>query len=417
MANPDDNLPRGIQLTPVDDVFRADPYKVLKNLREQSPVHDDYELGRILYTRHDDVKELLHDKEFYTDPRKGNPGTFSREFLAAPLADGEKLSMLMMDEPDHRRLRSLVTAPFKPAAVERWRPHIRDVVEQALNKISDGEFDLMEQFAGPVPTVVIAKVLGIDAQKHDEFKRWSDLAVQIAFNPFPTDEQGAKGEAAAQALEDFFMAEIERRSNNLGDDLLSDMIRAEVAGDTLSKEEIAAQCRLLLVAGNVTTTDLIGNGVKALLDNPDQLLKLRSNPALIVNTVEEILRYDTPVTGSGRIPNRDINVGGCPMEKGASLSPSLAAANRDPAVYPEPDRFDITREDTHHQSFGGGRHLCLGAHLARAEAQEAILGLLARYPNLAHSDKGFEYHAIPVFRGFRKFWVTELPPPMTESQT
>lgn len=406
MANSDGNLPQGIQLTPVDEAFRTDPYKVLKNLREQAPVHNDYELGRILYTCHDDVKALLHDKEFFTDPRKANPGTFSREFLAATLAEGEKPSMLMMDEPDHRRLRSLVTAPFKPAAVERWRPHIRDVVEQTLDNIDGDEFELMEHFAGPVPTVVIAKILGINPEKHSEFKQWSDLAVKIAFNPFPTDDERAKGEVAAQALEDFFLAEIERRSKNLGDDLLSDMIRAEVAGDTLSKEEISTQCRLLLVAGNVTTTDLIGNGVKALLDNPDQMLKLRSDPTLIVNTVEEILRYDSPVTNSGRIPNRRIDVGGCPVEKGASLSPSLAAANRDPAVYPEPDHFDITREDTHHQSFGGGRHLCLGAHLARAEAQEAILGLIARYPNLAHSDKGFEYHTTPAFRGFSEFWVT-----------
>ncbi len=128
-----------------------------------------------------------------------------------------------------------------------------------------------------------------------------------------------------------------------------------------------------------------------------------------------MLRYDSPVTNSGRIPNRSIDVGGCPVGKGASLSTSLAAANRDPAVYPEPDRFDITREDTHHQSFGGGRHLCLGAHLARAEAQEAILGLLERYPKLAHSDKGFEYHATPAFRGFSEFWVTGLSSPKTES--
>lgn len=416
MVNPDDNLPQGIQLTPVDDAFRTDPYKILKDLREKAPVHNDYELGRILYTRHDDVKAVLRDKTFLTDPRKANPGTFSREFLAAPLAPGEKPSMLMMDEPDHRRLRSLVTAPFKPAAVERWRPHIREVVEQSLDNIKGSEFELMQHFAGPVPTVVIARMLGIDPEKHSEFKQWSDLAVQIAFNPFPTDAQRAEGETAAQALEDFFITEIDRRSSNLGDDLLSDMIRAEVAGETLSKEEITAQCRLLLVAGNVTTTDLIGNGVKALLDNPGQLLKLRSDPTLIVNTVEEILRYDSPVTNSGRIPNRSIDVGGCPVEKGASLSPSLAAANRDPAVYPEPDRFDITREDTHHQSFGGGRHLCLGAHLARAEAQEAILGLLARYPNLAHSDKGFEYHAIPAFRGFSKFWVTNLSSPKIASR-
>jgi len=400
-----DQLPQGMQLTAIDPDFREDPYTVLANLREHAPVHEDRELGRFVVTRHEDVKALLHDKEFYTDPRKANPGTFSREILGATLGFGEKPSMLLMDEPDHRRLRGLVSAPFKPSAVERWRPHIRDIVQATLDKIDEREFDLIERFAGPVPTVVIAELLGIDPQNHEQFKHWSDLMVQVGFNPFPTDEQKVSGEAAAEALDSFFLAEIERRRADLEEDLLSDMIRAEVAGETLSTEEIIAQCRLLLIAGNVTTTDLIGNAVNALLENPAQLQKLRDDPGLIANAVEEVLRFDSPVTNSGRIPNRDITIAGCPMAKGVSLSTSLAAANRDPAVYPEPDTFDITRKDTHHQAFGGGRHLCLGAHLARMEAQEAILGLLQRYPQLAMSDRGRVRHAIPSFRGFSEFWV------------
>jgi cytochrome P450 len=398
-------LPQGVQLTSIDQDFRDDPYSILANLREHAPVHEDRALGRFIITRHKDVKALLHDKEFSTDPRKANPGSFSREILGATLGAGEKPSMLLMDEPDHRRLRGLVSAPFKPHAVERWRPHIRDIVQGALDKIDEPEFELIERFAGPVPTVVIAELLGIDPQNHDEFKRWSDLMVQVGFNPFSTQEQKTLGEAAGKALDDFFLAEIERRRIDPGEDLLSDMIQAEEAGETLTSEEIIAQCRLLLIAGNVTTTDLIGNAVNALLDNPAQMQKLRDDPALIVNAIEEVLRFDSPVTNSGRIPNRDISIGGCPMGKGVSLSPSLAAANRDPAVYPEPDTFDITREDTHHQSFGGGRHLCLGAHLARMEAQEAILGLLNRYPQLAGGERGRVRHAIPSFRGFSEFWV------------
>jgi len=400
-----DELPQGMQLTAIDPDFREDPYTILANLREHAPVHEDRELGRFVVTRHEDVKALLHDKGFFTDPWKANPGTFSREIIGATLGFGEKPSMLLMDEPDHRRLRGLVSAPFKPHAVERWRPHIRDIVQAALDKIDEKEFDLIERYAGPVPTVVIAELLGIDAQNHEEFKSWSDLMVQVGFNPFPTEEQKASGQAAGDALDSFFLAEIERRRVDLGEDLLSDMIRAEVAGETLSSEEIIAQCRLLLIAGNVTTTDLIGNAVNALLENPAQMQKLRDDPGLIANAVEEVLRFDSPVTNSGRIPNRDITISGCPMGKGVSLSPSLAAANRDPAVYPEPDTFDITRKDTHHQSFGGGRHLCLGAHLARMEAQEAILGLLNRYPLLGISDRGRVRHAIPSFRGFSEFWV------------
>ena len=173
----------------------------------------------------------------------------------------------------------------------------------------------------------------------------------------------------------------------------------------MSDQEIINQANLLLVAGNVTTTDLIGNCAKALLNNPAQLKKLQARPALITNTIEEALRFDSPVIDSGRIANKDININGCPVGMGESLSTSLAAANHDPDIYPNPEEFDIERKDTHHQSFGGGRHLCLGSHLARLEAQEAITALFARFPNLKHSLKGLEYHAIPTFRGMRSFWV------------
>lgn len=400
-----ENLPQGVELTPLDENFRSDPYRVLKKLREQEPVLEDRELQRYIYTGHDDVKALLHDKEFFTDPRKANPGTFTREILGARLAAGEEISMLLMDEPDHRRLRSLVSAPFKPRAIERWRPHVREIVEGVLDGIEDQEFDLIGQFAGPVPTVVIAEMLGVDPQMHGQFKQWSDLLVQVGFNPFPTQEQSDQAAGAMESMDTYLLGEIENRCSAPGNDLLSDMVRAEVDGETLSAQEIVAQCRLLLIAGNVTTTDLIGNGVKALLENPDQLQKLRARPELIENAVEEMLRYDSPVLNSGRIPNRQISQGGCPVGKGSSLSPSLAAANRDPAVYPEPDTFDIEREDTHHQSFGGGRHLCLGAHLARLEAQESILGLLRRYPKIDFSERGFVYHAIPAFRGMSELWL------------
>ncbi|MFT7245270.1 MAG: cytochrome P450 [Candidatus Azotimanducaceae bacterium] len=409
MSDPSQNsvtLPEGIALTPLDDAFRADPYSVLKRIQATTPVHEDTQLKRFIYTHHNDVKEILRDANFWSDPRKGNPGTFMRELLGAGMRDDEEPSMLLMDEPDHRRLRSLASASFTPSAVERWRERARAVVNQELDKIEGDEFDLINDFAGPVPTVVIAELLGIDPALHGKFKYWSDEAVKVSFNPFASEDEKAIGDAARKALEAFFVAEIEIRRANMGDDLLSDMIRAEMDGDKLSVEEMVRQCNLLLIAGNVTTTDLIGNGVKALLDNPDQLQLLRDDPTLIKNAVEEMLRFDTPVVNSGRIADRDIEIAGCPVRKGESLITSLAAANRDPMVYADPDKFDINRTDTHHQSFGGGRHLCLGAHLARVEAQEAILGLLKRYPDLSPGSKGYTYHAIPSFRGMSHCWVS-----------
>jgi cytochrome P450 len=398
-------LPQGVELTAIDDRFRADPYPTLKSLRERAPVHHDAVMNRYICTRHDDVKAMLHDKEFYTDPRNANPGSHSREVLGRLLGFGEMPDMLLMDEPDHRRLRALVSAPFKPKSVERWREVIRRIVDDALERIAEDEFDLIARFAAPVPTVVIARMLGVDPDMYEKFHTWSDQVVQVRFNPFPTVEQQHAAAAAQQALNDMFSSEIRRRGATLGDDLLSDMMRAEVEGDRLTKDEMIAQCRLLLIAGNVTTTDLIGNGTRALLDFPEQMEKLRAKPELIGSAVEEMLRYDSPVMNSGRTPNRDVVVSGCPVPRGETLSLSLAAANRDPAVYPDPDRFDIERVDTHHQAFGGGRHLCLGAHLARVEAQEAILGLLQCFPRLRKSNRGHVFHATPSFRGMREFWV------------
>jgi cytochrome P450 len=398
-------LPEGVELTPIDASFRSDPYPILAHLRALAPVHHDTVLKRYICTRHDDVREILRDRDFWTDPRKANPGTFSAEFLRVP--DGAEPSMLLMDEPDHRRLRSLVSASFTPAAVERWRPRIRQVVERVLDGIGGPEFDLIGEFAGPIPTVVIAEMLGIDPARHGDFKRWSDQGVQVSFNPFATPDERARADRSAEALDAFFLAEIAARRQAPGDDLISDMIRAHEGGERLTDKQMVQQCNLLLVAGNVTTTDLIGNGVKALLDHPDQLAKLRADPPLIVAAVEEMLRFDSPVVNSGRIANRDIELGGCPVRRGESLSVSLAAANRDPAAYPDPDHFDIERDDNHHQAFGGGRHLCLGAHLARAEAQEAIAGLLRRFPGLRHSGgpEPFRHHAIPSFRGMSYFRV------------
>jgi len=410
----DQDLPKGIELTPLDKNFQANPYPSLAMLRDKAPVFDDQDLKRYIYSKHNDVKSILRDSKLWSDPRKANPGTFSHEFLGSNLQQDDEPSMLLMDEPGHRRLRSLVSSSFTPTAVEKWRPRTWEVVNRVLDHISekhspkkqgDAQFDLIKEFAGPIPTVVIAEMLGIDAALHEDFKNWSDTSVVTAFNPFATEEQKAAGDIAQEKLNDVFISEIAKRRKNPGDDLLSDMIRAEESGDKLSEIEMIRQSNLLLIAGNVTTTDLIGNCVKALLDNPVQLEKLRSNPELITNTIEEALRFDSPVINSGRIANRDIDIGGCPVHKGESLSTSLAAANHDPEVYPNPATFDIEREDTHHQSFGGGRHLCLGSHLARLEAQEAVMALVTRYPDLKHGSSGYEHHAIPGFRGMSHFWV------------
>jgi cytochrome P450 len=199
---------------------------------------------------------------------------------------------------------------------------------------------------------------------------------------------------------------IAARRQHPGNDLISSMITADEGEAPMSDSEIRGQTTLLLLAGNLTTSDLIANSMKVLLSHPDQLTALRADPELIGNAVEEILRYDSPVTQANRVLTKDVSFHGCPMHRGQSISVSLAAANRDPRAHCSPDVFDIRRKDIRHQSFGGGKHLCLGAWLARAEAQEAILGLLRRFPKLSLTEQTFEYHPVPSFRSLTKLWVS-----------
>ncbi len=397
------SLPTGIQLTNLDPTFRENPYPILKDLRDREPIHHDLQLQRFIFTRHDDVEEILKNPAYWSDPRKGIEGGFAQVFLGR--GQEEEPSMLLMDDPGHRRLRNLVRHPFTPRAVERWRSRAREVAERVIGEIEGGEFDLIAKVANPIPTVVIAELLGVDPAHHAQFKQWSDASVKVAFSPVndPADEKAA--EEANEALKVFFLEEIEKRRIRPTDDLMNSMVSTEQSGDRLTDAEIVSQCILLLLAGNLTTSDLIGNAVSALLAFPAELEKLRARPDLMKNAIEEVLRYDTPVTNSGRIAHEDLEYDGVKIRQGESLSVSLSAANRDPAVYPEPDRFDIERADTHHQSFGGGRHFCLGAHLARLEAAETLSVLIARFPRLHLGAGRHRYASSPSFRGFEEFWV------------
>src|SRR5581483_10936955 len=391
-------VPTGIALTTLDPTFRADPYPVLDALRAREPVPRDEVLHRWVLTRHDDVDTILRDRRHSVDPRKAAPGSFEAMFLLGEENRDREPSMLFADPPYHTRLRGLVTKAFSAKAVEAMAPRIRQIVDELLDA-AGGEFDLIAAFAGPLPTIVIAEILGVDPADRGDFKRWSDTVVQ-GFNPMLTEEQRAQMEQAAQALQAYFRRAIAARRAAPRDDLISSFVAVEEGGDRLTEDEIVTMCGLLLTAGNVTTTDLIGNGVYALLRNPEELRKLQQDPSLIKNAVEEMLRYDSPVTQSGRTPLEPIEIGGCAVAPGESVTPVLAAANHDPAIYPDPHRFDITRADTHHHSFGGGIHFCLGAPLARPEAQIGVGALVARFPNLRLADAGApEWRNVPSFRG------------------
>lgn len=395
-----DSVPTGIELTALDPAFRADPHPVLARLREREPVHYDRALDRWVLTRPDDIDRVLRDRTMSVDPRKANEGTFMRIFDRF-----HDFSMLFQDPPDHTRLRALVSKAFTPRAVERLAPRIREVVDELLGAVTGRDrFDAIEAFAGPLPVIVIAEMLGVDPADRHDFKRWSD-GQAMSLNPLLTEDQRAAVKETGEELREYLRGVLAARRADPGDDLISAMLAVEEAGDQLSDNEIVTMSELLLAAGNVTTTDLIGNGIWVLLRHPDQLQKLRDDPPLIANAVEELLRFESPVVQSVRIPMDDIEIGGCPIRRGESVMSSLAAANRDPGRYPEPDRFDVARGNVTHHSFGGGAHFCLGAPLARLEAQLAIPAFLQRFPRLRLADEPLEWRALPAFRGLAKLWV------------
>ena len=322
-----------------------------------------------------------------------------------PRDDDFQPNILFLDPPDHTRLRGLVTKAFTPRAVEHMRPRIQEIVDELLDAVAGQDsFDLMDAFAMPLPTIVIAEMLGVDAADQADFKHWSDEGI-LRFNPMITEEESARADAAGLAMQEYLARAVAERREAPRNDLISSMIAVEESGDQLTSEEIVTMTSLLLAAGNVTTTDLLGNGVLALLQHPTELQKLRDDPSLIKNAVEEVLRYDSPVVHTARVTLSDAEIEGCPIKKGDSILTFLASANRDPAVYPNPNKFDISREDTRHHAFGGGIHYCLGAPLARLEAEIGIGALVQHFPTMQLADEPLEWRRLSAFRGLIRLQV------------
>ncbi len=400
------NVPSGLALTALNPVFRDHPHAVLAQLRAAEPVHRDRQFDRVVLTRYEDVRAVTADRTLAVNPTKARPGSFSRVVLGIDRAEGFEPSMLHQDDPDHKRLRGLVSQAFNQRSIDAFRPRIREIAEQLLDAVAGREaFDVIADYAAPLPTIVIAEMLGVDPGDQAEFKRWSDALVH-SFNPLRTPAQTAALEEGSQSLAGYFQRAVDARRTQRGADLVSALVAAEEDGERLSEREILVTCNLLLAAGNVTTTDLMGNGVLALLHHPAELAKLRANPELARNAVEEMLRFDPPVVQTGRITTAPRAIDGMQLDAGETITASLLAAGRDPAAHAEPDRFDIERKDPRHLSFGGGLHFCLGAPLARAEAQIGIPLLFDRFPALRlDPDHAVVRKAAPVFNGLDALWV------------
>jgi cytochrome P450 len=394
-----------------DPRLLQDPYPFYRMLRTTSPVFrvpvgDAGSPGVWILTRHEAVQLVLRDARFSVDRRKARIVQEYADRLPLAAAFGEEgglRSMLLMDPPDHTRVRALVSKAFTPRRVAGLRPRIEAIVRELLDAVAErGEMELMSEFAAPLPAIVIAELLGVPAEDHRRFKEWSSELISVgAGNPFGAREAFEK---ALGKLLDYLRGIIAERRAEPREDLISAMIDAQEERDALSDAELLATSNLLLIAGHETTTNLIGNGTLALLRHPPELARLRADRALLRSAIEELLRYDSPVQATARVATEDVELGGKTLPAGALVIAGIGAANRDPDAFPEPDRLDLGRTDNHHLSFGFGAHFCLGAPLARLEGEVAFAALLERFSRLALASEDVQYRTNLVLRG-----LTALP--------
>jgi cytochrome P450 len=377
----------------LDPGIRSAPHLHHRRLRESGPSHHD-PAGAFLLTRHADCAALLRDPRFgHGKPATARPDGGPEAQLGRPF--------LFLNPPDHTRLRHLVGKAFAPSAVAILRPRIERLVAQLLNDaLANGEVDLISDFAYPLPVTVICDLLGVPSKDHGMLLQWShDLA--LAFDSdldfVQPPEILAQRDRAWLAFAEYFLDLVERRRRRPQDDLISRLTAVEEQGDVLSQEELLSTCELLLVAGHETTVNLLGNGTLALLRHPDQLDLLRRHPGLADNAVDELLRYDSPLQLIARTALTDAELAGRHVPAGELVIALLAAANRDPEVFDDPDRLDLPRSTGRHLAFGLGIHSCLGARLARLEGQIALTAL-ASLPGLALAGEPV-YRDNPVLRG------------------
>jgi cytochrome P450 len=398
------------QFNPFDPRLRSDPYGVYRELREEAPVFWSEAMQLWILTRYDDIYDVLKDHRRFSSERTRATNPLVQQLEGYRLSSGPlgtTPTILSIDPPDHTRMRSLVSKAFTPRQVERVRPHMQEIADGLLDSLPEpGRIDVVADFAVPFPIIVIAEMLGVPASDRTRFKAWStDIAATLA-GPFLPQEVLERSVRSSNELADYFRAQIARRRTDPRDDLLSALCAVEEQGELLSEDELIATCILLLIAGNETTTNLIGSGMLTLLQHPDGRRRLQADPSLLPGAIEEMLRYEPPAQMTSRIAAEPVEFRGEHFEPGQVVLVALAAANRDPDVFPEPDRFDIRRQPNRHLAFGHGIHYCLGAPLAVVEARIAFESMLRRMPEPEAAFEAPEWGSSFVLRGLKTLPMT-----------
>lgn len=381
MSQAEDSKPN-VAFNPFSAEFVRNPYPDFHRLRESEPIHMSM-IGAWVVSRYEDIDTILRDRRFGKSNDERMIRRYGEKVFENPVFEAMRHWMLVQDPPDHTRLRGLVAQAFTARKVESWRPRIESLVDELIDRVADkGEMEFITEFAYPLPINIICDILGIAEEDRGSFARLGGVSGRIIDpTPMSEDELREANEGWVE-VEAFFRELIAKRREAPGDDVITFMIEAEEEGERLSEMELITNIWLLFGAGHETTVNLLGNGMLALLQRPEQWQNLKDNPGLVKQAVEEMLRFDSSVQITGRVALEDIEIGGVTISKGEPVICLLGAGNRDPEKFENPDDFDVTREGVRPHSFGGGIHMCLGAMLARMEAEIAIKQLAARLPNL-----------------------------------
>jgi len=391
--------------------FISNPYRTYQHLRSTAPLHwaDKFRNGAWLVTRYADVLAGLHDPRLSSQRSHTLTAALPSEAQSEFTTFNKIFSkwMLFLDPPHHSRLRKLLNKEFTPNMIQRLRPRIQHAVNTLLDQaLGKTEMEFMTEFANPLPVRVIAEMLGIPSEDQRDFQIWSDDLADFFGNSTATVEDARRAQTSLINLTEYFRALLPERRENKGDDLVSLLLRVEEEGEVLTEEELLAQCTLLLVAGHETTRNLLGNGLLALLQHPDQLIALRQNRSLMSLAVREFARYDSPVQFAGRAATEDFSWHGQSINKGQTVIFLLGSANRDPDKFSEPERLEISRDEGMPLSFGHGTHFCIGAALAYTEAEIAFTTLLDRTSRLKMLDDAPAWRANSGFRGLGRLRIT-----------
>jgi len=399
---------QAIGVDPFDPVHKHDPHPAYHRLRQETPVRRVPELNEAILTGYDDCLAVLRDPRFSTNPihRVVADDQDPTDFRSGLSGDGARV-LLFLDPPDHTRLRKLVSKAFTPRTVERLRPRIQELVDGILDQAElDGELDVVADLGYVVPVTVICELMGVPVEDQHLFGPWSSAASRLLDGVSITEEEANAAVLGAMEVINYFNHIFDLRRAEPGDDLVSALLEVEEEGERLTEEELRSMVVLLFIAGHETTMNLIGNGTYALLRHPDQLRRWRADPSLTPSAIEELLRFDGPVHVTGRIPTEDIEVNGELFTAGQQLVLLLAAANRDPARFADPDALDLGRADNLHLTFSQGIHYCLGAALARVEGQVVLETLVRRFGDrMELLTDPVDYREHFVLRGLRELRV------------